>query len=142
MPKLKEIPLRCLGSVKGSQFGVLLLLRQIRCWALLEKSRRRRRRKRALRGPLKIRIPKMKVRCRFYLRKLLTPMEVQVLTGVKAFQNLWSQLCWHSKKEPRVPFNSNYHQKSHKNILFSSAHPHKVIHSYTLNIQINLTMIK
>ena len=92
MPKLKEIPLRCLGSVKESQFGVLLLLRQIRCWALLEKSKRRRRRKRALRGPLKIRNPKMKVRCKFYLRKLLTPMEVQVLTGVKAFQNLWSQL--------------------------------------------------
>jgi hypothetical protein len=86
MLKLKEILLRCLALLKASQLEVFLCPTQ-KLRALQQKLEKRRRKGLAL-GPLKIRIPKMRVRCMEYRKKLLIQMVVQVLIGVKVFQSL------------------------------------------------------
>jgi hypothetical protein len=137
---LKEILLRCLALLKASQLGVFLCPTQ-KLRALQQKPEKRRR-KGLVHGPLKIRIPKMRVRCTEYRKKLLIQMAVQVLTGVKVFLSLLNLLYWHSLRGPKVPYNSKHQLKSSKNIHFYSGHLLKVIHSCTLNKQINLIMIK
>jgi hypothetical protein len=137
---LKEILLRCLALLKVSQLGVFLCPTQ-KLRALQQKLEKRRR-KDLLLGPLKIRTPKMRVKCTEYRKRLLIQMAVRALTGVKVFLSLLNLLYWHSLRGRRVPYNSKHPPKSSKNIHFSSGHLLKVIHYCTLNIQINLIMIK
>jgi hypothetical protein len=83
---LKEILLRCSALPKVSQPEVFLCLTQ-NLRALQQKPEKRKRID-LVHDPLKIKTPKMRVRCTEYRKKLLIQMLAGALTGVTVFLSL------------------------------------------------------